>query len=252
MPTNSINPTPYHAVLLDVEGTTTRVQFVTECLFPYAAQALSGFIGDAANTERWQPLAKQITTEAPHQPAETTVREWMAQDVKHPLLKTLQGWLWQAGYESGNIQGHVYADVPQAFADWQAAGKGIHIYSSGSVLAQQLLFGHSVAGDLRPYIGQYFDTAVGPKRDPASYHAIAQQLALAPANILFASDIAEELIAAQTAGLQVVQVQRPDHPGFIPVDNNQNTSTQIAVIPSLITPPIAVVSRTPNASTQFV
>jgi enolase-phosphatase E1 len=206
-------------VLMDVEGTTTRVQFVFEVLFPYAQANLAAYLATHAADTQLQAVLQQIAAEQPNNPVEHTLRQWMAQDVKHPLLKQIQGWLWQAGYEAGQLDGHVYADVPLAFQQWQGLGKRLAIYSSGSVLAQQLLFRHSVAGDLCPYLEAHFDTGVGAKQQPSSYQHIASHLNEPPHAILFLSDVAEELTAAKHAGMQVAQIYRPDHPRFIPGDD---------------------------------
>ena len=133
----------------------------------------------------------------------------MDRDSKSTELKALQGRIWEEGYASGELTGAVFDDVPRAFARWQAAGTRIAIYSSGSVLAQQWLFRRSSAGDLTPFISRYFDTGVGPKRDPGSYTRIASAVALPPARITFVSDVAAELDAAAAAGMQARHVASP-------------------------------------------
>src|SRR5690606_47121 len=120
-----------------------------------------------------------------------TLKEWITNDKKDPLLKKIQGEIWQTGYENGELKGHIYPDVPEAFKRWLAKGLKLGIYSSGSILAQKLLFKYSVFGDLDQYISANFDTSVGPKREVQSYHNIAKELGLAAKEILFLSDIEE-------------------------------------------------------------
>ena len=179
-------------ILLDIEGTTTPIAFVTETLFPYARARLPGFLareGRASETAAF--LAE------------------MDRDSKSTALKELQGRIWEEGYASGELTGVVFDDVPRAFARWHAAGTPIGIYSSGSVLAQQWLFRRSTAGDLTRYVRWHFDTAVGPKRKAESYTRIAEGVDRRPAEILFVSDVAEELDAARDAGLQTIMTVRP-------------------------------------------
>lgn len=203
-------------ILMDVEGTTTSIDFVHQVLFPYAEQKLSAYVQshhqeknvkDALNL-----LIDTVIDEEGHNPdlkaQIETLLDWIRADRKHPALKTIQGFIWQHGYECGEIKGHVYPDVPLALKRWQAAKLGLGIYSSGSVLAQKLLFKHSIAGDLTSYFSAHFDTAVGPKRETSSYSAIAELLTLEPSEILFLSDIAEELEAASEVGYEVIQLSR--------------------------------------------
>jgi enolase-phosphatase E1 len=124
----------------------------------------------------------------------------------------LQGKIWKAGYEDGSLKSPVYPDVVDAFERWRDVGITINIFSSGSVLAQQLLFAHTDAGDLTRYIDQYFDTSVGKKIDPQSYPAIAANLSFDPTQILFVSDVVAELDAANTAGMQTRLCVRPGNP----------------------------------------
>lgn len=183
-------------LLLDIEGTTTPIAFVTDTLFPYARARLASFLsGEGRANETAAFLAE------------------MDRDSKSTELKALQGRIWEDGYRSGELTGTVFDDVPRAFARWQAAGTPIAIFSSGSVLAQQWLFRRSSAGDLTPFISWYFDTEVGPKRDPASYARIATTVALPSPSITFVSDVVAELDGARAAGMQTVMSLRPgNHP----------------------------------------
>lgn len=210
---------PVQYVLLDIEGTTTDIDFVHQTLFPYAAERMTDFI----ETRQDHPLVREAVEDvmntvkaeenvsyvAPERVPETLMR-WIEEDRKHTALKTLQGLIWESGYTNGDYQGHVYDDVPEAFERWKNNRLTIGIYSSGSVHAQKQLFEHSTAGDLTPYFANHFDTTVGGKKEIQSYITIAQALELEPEQILFLSDVPEELEAAHEAGLQVMQITRDD------------------------------------------
>jgi enolase-phosphatase E1 len=203
------------AYLLDIEGTTTPIDFVTKTLFPFARRELRSFLsqGDAllAQDREWLREEHAQETEAPpwSEDLEPYLLWLMDRDRKSRGLKSIQGRIWAEGYRSGKLKGEVYADVHPAFERWKATGAGIYIYSSGSVLAQKLIFGHLDPYPLTPLIDGYFDTEVGPKRSPGSYRKIAAQIGLPPHDILFLSDVIEEVIAAREAGMQARQVCRP-------------------------------------------
>jgi enolase-phosphatase E1 len=217
-------------VVLDIEGTTTPMSFVHEVLFPYARTHLAGFLRDPAHADLVKELTAQFAAEHHAEPEAVRAPAWddstpeglltsvtvyagwlMDRDRKSPALKALQGHLWDIGYRAGQFRGAVFSDVPPAMKRWHAGGLVLCIYSSGSVLAQRLIFSMSDDGDLTPYISHFFDTAVGTKRSPDSYVRIAAELAMAPSEILFISDVAAELDAARAAGWQVVLAVRPDH-----------------------------------------
>jgi enolase-phosphatase E1 len=207
------------AVLLDIEGTTTPADFVTKTLFPYARDHVAGFLksrGEELEAElrglrdehgrdrerRLDPPAWQDEpVEARLESAAAYVAWLMDRDRKATPLKTLQGRIWEEGYRSGELVGQVFEDVPRAFERWRSQGKTLAIFSSGSVLAQKLLFAHSTAGDLRRHLSAFFDTATGPKRDPDSYRRIAVILGRPAVEILFVSDTTAELDAARGAGV---------------------------------------------------
>ena len=201
---------PVSAVLTDIEGTTSAIAFVKDTLFPFARRALDGFLADHGDTHEVAAiLADARRLAEPGEDAPAALRRWMAEDAKVTPLKTLQGLIWRQGYLDGRLQGALYPDVAPSLRAWSRAGIGLHVYSSGSVSAQKLLFGHSAAGDLAPLFGGFFDTHVGGKREAASYSTIARGLHIAPGEILFLSDVAEELDAAATAGLATCQLLRP-------------------------------------------
>jgi len=211
------------AIVLDIEGTTTPLAFVHEVLFPYARTHLRGALvtlGDEALHEPLTRLKEEWSTEAaPGDPAPgeprtndevATYVEWlMDRDRKSPGLKLLQGLVWEQGYQSGELIGQVFDDVPLALRRWYAAKTEVAIYSSGSRLAQRLLFGHTRHGDLTPFISGFFDTEVGPKTAVDSYRRIAAELRQPASAILFNSDTTAELDAAAGAGCQVLLCQRP-------------------------------------------
>jgi enolase-phosphatase E1 len=207
-------------VLLDIEGTTTPISFVYDTLFPYARKRLRPFLAltrDDREVARALALLSEERNADPTAGASTDLASYaeqlMDRDSKSPGLKALQGLIWNVGYGSGALFGTVFDDVPQALDRWKAAGICTAIYSSGSVLAQKLIFGTTKQfGDLTPRISDFFDTSVGPKREPESYRAIAKQLGCNPAKILFVSDVMPELAAASHAGCQVALIIRPGNP----------------------------------------
>ncbi|HVQ37462.1 MAG TPA: acireductone synthase [Pyrinomonadaceae bacterium] len=209
------------AILLDIEGTTTPIEFVYKVLFPYARRQVREFVHEHYHSESLQPdilalkAEHRSDREQGHQPPEwsgdsvddqveasTQYVYWlMEQDRKSKALKSLQGKIWEGGYLDGSLQGQVYPDVLPAFKRWREQQRSIHIYSSGSVLAQKLLFAHTTDGDLTNYLNGYFDTGVGAKAEASSYQVIANEIRSAAAGILFVSDVSAELDAARTAGM---------------------------------------------------
>ncbi len=217
------------AVVLDIEGTTTPISFVTGTLFPYARRRLRGYLEQCERAPEWRALVERFRQEhAADRQADPTVPEWsgeddrgsidayvrwlMDRDRKSPALKALQGRIWEEGYRRGELVSDVFPDVPRALERWQQAGVAAAIYSSGSVLAQQWLFRCSSAGDLTRFLRWHFDTAVGPKTDAGSYARIAATIGLPPADVLFVSDVVVELNAARAAGLRTALAVRPGNP----------------------------------------
>jgi enolase-phosphatase E1 len=196
------------AVLLDIEGTTSSISFVADELFPYARKHLPAFLG--SHSEEVAPILATV----PGDPLETLTR-WIDEDRKETALKTIQGMIWAQGYADGELSGHVYPDTPEAIRRWVDQGRRVFIYSSGSIAAQKLIFGNSVAGDLTPLLSGYFDTTSGHKREVASYTRIAEALGEKPASILFVSDIQQEIDAARAAGMQAVLIDREGKAGEV-------------------------------------
>jgi enolase-phosphatase E1 len=234
-----MSPIASRVYLLDVEGTVAPVAFVYEQLFPYARAHVSDFLKKNISDPS---VRADLTLLSEENKAETDTAVprvpnvkftgfvdgtrfrldvldylvWlMDRDRKSTALKSLQGKIWKAGFESGELKGTLFADVPEALARWAERGK-VAIYSSGSVEAQRLLFRHSIFGDLTGRIAGYFDTRTGPKSEQASYAAIAAAMGVAPEDVLFLSDVVRELDAAREAGCQTRLVVRE---GNAPVDD---------------------------------
>jgi enolase-phosphatase E1 len=217
------------AILIDIEGTTTPIAFVYEVLFPFARARLKDYLEKNYEAETIQKDLLQLRSEQRGDQAENrrppplkpgSVQEtidsvvsyinWlMDQDRKSTGLKALQGRIWQEGYATGELKSEVFPDVAPALADWHTAGFKLGIFSSGSVLAQRLLFAHTTAGDLTRFLDCYFDTTTGSKSDSRSYRDIAAALQQAPEQILFISDVLAELDAARIAGMKTLLCLRP-------------------------------------------
>ena len=209
-------PISAQALLLDIEGTTTPLAFVKEVLFPYARERLPRFVAerrqDPAVARELDQVRRIAGAELSLEAIGRLLQAWIDQDRKAPPLKSLQGMLWQEGYQAGEIKGQVYPDAARALRKWQQAGLPLYIYSSGSVQAQKLLFQHSEHGDLSGLFSGYFDLAVGGKMEADSYVAIARAMVLPPRAILFVSDVRQELDAAREAGLQTLWMLRQGEP----------------------------------------
>jgi len=205
------------AILTDIEGTTSSISFVKDVLFPYARRALPGFVATRGRDPAVRKWLDAVATEnggiCDDRMIVEVLQGWIDQDRKHTALKALQGMVWADGYRNADFSAHIYPDAAPALRQWHAAGLPLYVFSSGSVPAQRLFFGHSDAGDLTPLFSGWFDTEVGGKREADSYLAIAEAIGLPPGEILFLSDIVEELDAAREAGLQTVLVDRlEDYP----------------------------------------
>jgi enolase-phosphatase E1 len=218
-----------HTIVLDIEGTTTPISFVYDVLFPFARTHLRSYVRrrsaeeavrEAIDRLRAEWIAEGVNDAARDQPpawpdtsapdASAAYVEWlMDRDRKSTGLKLLQGLLWEEGYRTGELTSDVFADVPPALRRWRDGGLDVAIYSSGSRLAQQLLFRHTRHGDLTPLISHFFDTAVGAKIAPESYRQIVRALAGQAGRTLFVSDVTAELTAARSAGWQTLLCVRP-------------------------------------------
>jgi enolase-phosphatase E1 len=224
------------AFLLDIEGTTTPIAFVYDILFPYARRELAAFLRAQAGSPDVRAAVRRLRDEHRAE-SEAAPPPWTASEIdsalaylqwlmdadrKSTALKALQGLVWEEGFRKGELQGEVYPDVPIALARWRRQGRSTFIYSSGSVLAQRLIFAHTEAGDLTPLLAGYFDTTTGPKKEAASYRRIAAEIGVDPADVFFVSDSADEVAAARGAGLRAALCARD---GTVP-------STGVAVVGS--------------------
>jgi len=217
---------PIKAILTDIEGTTSAVSFVFDVLFPYAAKHLPAFVRQQAGRAdvAEQLAAVRRDSNEPDADVERVVEillGWIAEDRKATPLKALQGMVWEQGYQAGQLQGHVYPDAVEALKRWHQDGFQLFVYSSGSIQAQRLIFGCSVAGDLTPLFSGYFDTTSGPKREAQSYVNITQAINLEAGEVLFLSDIVEELDAARAAGMATCGLAREggELAGHVTVDS---------------------------------
>ena len=206
------------AILLDIEGTTTPMSFVHDVLFPYSRRHLTAFLERHVDSpELIQDLDKLKTEhslderDGQHPPplVESYVGWLIDRDRKSPALKSLQGKIWEAGYKDGSLQAPVFSDVRLAIERWIEEGKTVNIFSSGSVLAQRLLFAHTDHGDLTTLLSKYFDTQVGKKTKMESYQRISNVLSVEPNEVLFISDVVAELDAAADAGMKTALCIRP-------------------------------------------
>lgn len=215
------------AILLDIEGTTTPIDFVYKTLFPFASARAEDFLRRQLQDPEIADLVEQLAeanagdralgapawadgTEDELVTSANKYVQWLiGRDGKITPLKALQGKIWEEGYLRNELKGEVYPDVAPAFVRWKSQHRMLAIFSSGSILAQQLLFAHSTAGDLSKFVESYFDTTTGPKRDEISYRIIAESMGIAAKHFLFLSDVAAELDAARAAGMKTVLSLRP-------------------------------------------
>jgi len=222
-----IDASQIRVILLDIEGTTTPVDFVYKTLFPFASRKIESFLQEHVQDPEIQSLIQDLRSQHDSDLRQGLEPGWwddskeaglrssvgyaqwlIARDSKCTPLKTLQGRIWQQGFSSGELRGEVFPDVPAAFERWRRQGKTICIYSSGSVLAQQLLFRNTDAGDLTSYISAFFDTRVGAKTEGESYKKIAASTSHAPDEFLFISDAAKEIEAARSVEMHALLCER--------------------------------------------
>ncbi|GMP52962.1 hypothetical protein CsSME_00018584 [Camellia sinensis var. sinensis] len=240
---NGIEPSR-RCIVLDIEGTTTPISFVTDVLFPYACDNVGRHLDATYDTAETKDdinlLRSQVqddlergiagavpipSDDAGKQKVITAlianVEAMIKADRKITSLKQLQGHMWKTGFQNNDLEGIVFDDVPEALEKWHACGIKVYIYSSGSRLAQRLLFGYSNYGDLRKYLCGFFDTTVGNKKETRSYIEISESVGVdKPSQILFVTDVYQEAVAAKAAGLEVIISVRlgngplPENHGF--------------------------------------
>jgi enolase-phosphatase E1 len=199
------------ALVTDIEGTTTSLGFVKDVLFPYSRVRLADFVREHAGDPELARLDAETGVTDTEQQIALLLR-YIDEDRKDPVLKALQGRIWREGYESGAFVAHLYPDVLPALERWRRAGIALHVFSSGSIEAQRLLFAHTEAGDLTALFSGFFDTSTGKKTEASSYRAIAAAIGRAGAEIAFLSDTRAELDAARDAGFVTFAVARAGAP----------------------------------------
>lgn len=218
-------------ILLDIEGTTSSISFVYDVMFPFVRDHVARFLKDNWADESVQEsvslLARDLGRDSVESwLSESSIEQKQAQvvsgvlglmdaDVKAIGLKQIQGLIWKDGFDSGQLVAHLYDDVANCIRSWNSTNIDVRIYSSGSIQAQKLFFGHTIKGDLLDLIGGHYDTKTGAKQEAESYRRIAGEFDCQPNEILFISDVVAELVAAREAGLQAVLSIRP---GNKPVD----------------------------------
>ncbi|MGD1873272.1 MAG: acireductone synthase [Mastigocoleus sp.] len=202
-------------ILTDIEGTTTDISFVHNILFPYSAKHLPGWVRrnhELSSVQKILQQVKEITGNL-HLDVEDCINQlmnWQSADQKITPLKTLQGLIWQEGYDKGELKSHIYPDAVKYLRSWYDTGLTLAVYSSGSIAAQKLLFKNTSVGDLTSLFDAYFDTTTGSKVESQSYIAIADKLSVLPQEILFLSDSFKELAAATNANVNVCGLNRED------------------------------------------
>jgi enolase-phosphatase E1 len=201
------------AIVTDIEGTTSSIDFVHNILFPYSKKALPEYVRSFAQQIEIADIILQVRQEINQPDASVecvidTLLNWIEEDKKITALKTLQGFLWEHGFKSGEFKGHLYPDAAQNLKQWYELGIKLYVFSSGSLKAQKLLFGYSQYGDLTSLFSGYFDTKIGNKKEIKSYQNIAKQIAIASHKILFLSDVIAELDAALIAGYNTCLLAR--------------------------------------------
>ena len=204
------------SIVTDIEGTTSSLSFVKDVLFPYARARMGEFIHRHAKDPAVQRELDEVRRISGKKLTDAEVIDqltrWIDEDRKITPLKNLQGMIWEDGYRQGDFKGHVYHDAVRQLRNWRRQGISIYVFSSGSIQAQKLLFAHTEYGDLTPLFSGYFDTTIGNKREAGSYRKIAEAIGTKPDEILFLSDIIEELDAARAAGMQVIGLVRESVP----------------------------------------
>ncbi len=201
---------PPAAVVTDIEGTTTRISFVHDILFPYAKARLADFLVARGEDPDVAACVAEVTRLAPNVPPVQTLLGWIEADAKVTPLKTLQGLIWAEGYARGDLRSEVFPDVLPALRAWRGSGVRLYVYSSGSEAAQKQLFSHLPEGDVTVLFSGFFDTTIGAKREAGSYRTIATAIGLPAGDLLFLSDVGAELDAAAASGWQTCQLVRPE------------------------------------------
>lgn len=232
-------------LLLDIEGTTCPVSFVSDVLFPYASQQLEPYIEqhhkDADIKEILQSAIKEHNQDDnwlkggsargrlndPNNDRQSIghyLKHLISIDKKSTALKDLQGRIWNNGYACGDIVSTLFPEVAICLNEWRSMNLTLAVYSSGSIEAQQLLYKYTPSGDLRPLFSHWFDTHTGPKKEAMSYSTICKQMQVQPSEVLFISDSTVECDAAQRAGVETMFSLREGNPDTNPRGHRQITN----------------------------
>lgn len=200
------------AILTDIEGTTSSINYVKDVMFEYSKNRLKDYLQKHWKEDHVKNIVKSLSQKLEKdidlQTAVLVFKDFIEKDIKDTLLKELQGHIWEEGFKSGELKGHIYEDAYIKLKELKEKGYKIFVYSSGSIKAQKLFFGHSSYGDITYLFDGFFDTTVGSKKDPDSYLKIASTIGLDPKEILFLSDIEDEINAAKKAGMKTCLVSR--------------------------------------------
>ncbi len=220
----TINVSDIRGVLFDIEGTISSIGFVYDVMFPFVLRELDDFLAVSEDQPAVIAASEQIASDAgfsslsdwcaasgnsPLQTIAEEVRRLMAADVKATGLKALQGQVWRSGFASGELVAHVFPDVVPALQAFRERQVDLRVYSSGSVGAQKLFFGHTECGNLLPYFSDHYDTTLGSKKEAASYHEISTYFRTPIDQLLFLSDVVAELDAARASGWRTGLCCRP-------------------------------------------
>ncbi len=224
--------TTARGILLDIEGTTSSISFVYDVMFPFVRTHVDEFLKSNWSDEAVKQSVAMLAVDLGKENAEQWIgglanHEQQAEvvkgvisltdaDVKATGLKQLQGLIWKDGFHNGQLVAHLYDEVADCIGAWNAAGLDVRIYSSGSIQAQKLFFGYTVAGNLLNQFNGHYDTTTGLKQEASSYEAIAGEYACEASEIVFVSDVIAELEAAKKAGLQTVLSIRPGNKPVAP------------------------------------
>ena len=212
----------FKVILLDIEGTITRISFVKEKLFGYVRKNLKSYLNNNSENKIVQNAINGLFAQAieagdfsqkpePNEitnKAEEIVLKWMDSDKKYSSLKTLQGLMFEDAYTSGLLIAELFPDVLPSIRKLKELDKRVSIYSSGSIFAQKLLFGHTAEGDIKDLLNSYYDTSSGAKIDASSYTKIAQEEGVECTEVLFLTDLLKEAEAARDAGCAVAIMLR--------------------------------------------
>lgn len=207
------------AILLDIEGTIAPISFVKEVLFPFSKERMEEFVKENKD----KPEIKQIIEEVKKiegkelslEEVIETFKRWIDEDRKITPLKDIQGYIWEEGFKTGSLKAPVYEDAYKKMLQWKEKGIPMYIYSSGSVKAQKLFFGHTEYGNILNFFKGHFDTKIGNKKEKESYQKIAEEIGLKPEEILFLSDNPDEIKAAAEAGIKAIRVVRENDAEYI-------------------------------------